>query len=87
MSKFKFPMEVDMAPFCETGSVKGDAMYELFSVVVHSGSTHSGHYVAYIRDVDHLGHWTYPVSAWACTFSGHARVVKGLGLFTVHVVA
>ena len=35
--------------------------YELYSVVVHSGSTHSGHYTAYIRDID-LGSWTHPVS-------------------------
>ena len=30
-----------------------------------SGSTHSGHYTAYIRDVDDLGTWTDPV----CTHS------------------
>ena len=37
-------------------------MYELFSVVIHGGSTHGGHYHAYIRDVDGLGTWTKPVS-------------------------
>ena len=37
-------------------------VYELFSVVVHSGSTYSGHYTALIRDVDNLGNWTHPVS-------------------------
>ena len=37
-------------------------LYELYSVVIHSGSTHSGHYTAYIRDVDNLGSWTHPVS-------------------------
>ena len=36
--------------------------YELYSVVIHSGSTHSGHYTAYIRDIDNLGSWTHPVS-------------------------
>ena len=61
ISKFKFPLVLDMAPFCEAGSVTDITMYELFSVVIHSGSTHSGHYVAYIRDVDDLGKWTYPV--------------------------
>ena len=55
-------MLLDMTPYCEDGSVKGDAIYELFSVVIHSGSTHSGHYTAYIRDVDDLGQWTHPVS-------------------------
>lgn len=59
---FKFPMVLDMAPYCEAGTVRGDTIYELFSVVIHSGSTHSGHYTAYIRDVDDLGVWTHPVS-------------------------
>ena len=61
-TKFKFPLEVDMSPYCEPESVKGGAVYELYSVVIHSGSTHSGHYTAYIRDVDDLGVWTQPVS-------------------------
>lgn len=37
-------------------------LYELYSVVIHSGSTHSGHYTAFIKDVDNLGCWTHPVS-------------------------
>ena len=61
-SRFKFPMTLDMAPYCEAGVVKGDSIYELFSVVIHSGSTHSGHYTAFIRDVEDLGVWSYPVS-------------------------
>ena len=47
------------------GKGKGEEeslLYDLFSVVVHSGSTHSGHYTALIRDVDNLGNWTHPVS-------------------------
>ncbi|XP_064401493.1 ubiquitin carboxyl-terminal hydrolase 40-like isoform X3 [Halichondria panicea] len=59
-SKFKFPLELDMAPYCEDGSVGGSSVYELFSVVIHSGSTHSGHYTAYIRDIDGLGTWASP---------------------------
>lgn len=56
-------MVLDMSPFCEgEGPAREDARYELFSVIIHSGSTHSGHYTAYIRDVDSLGHWVYPVS-------------------------
>ena len=51
-----------MSPYCEAGSARGDSIYELFSVVIHSGSTYSGHYTAFIRDVDDLGQWTYPVS-------------------------
>ena len=57
-----------MSPYCEAGGelVKGRQEYELFSVVVHSGSTHSGHYTAIIRDVDALGAWTHPVSQIEC---------------------
>ena len=45
------------------GEGEGESLvYELFSVVVHSGSTYSGHYTALIRDVDNLGNWTHPVS-------------------------
>ena len=48
------------------GGMVGDErqLYELYSVVIHSGSTHSGHYTAYIKDVDALGCWTYPVSLY-----------------------
>ena len=59
-SKFKFPLKLDMSPYCE-GLSGEDAIYELFSVVIHSGSTHSGHYIAYIRDIDAIGTWTHPV--------------------------
>ena len=53
-----------MSPYCEAGGelVQGSQAYDLFSVVVHSGSTHSGHYTAIIRDVDALGSWTHPVT-------------------------
>ena len=54
-----------MSPYLDN-SVESDEqeelMYDLFSVVIHSGSTHSGHYIAYIRDVDDLGTWTHPVN-------------------------
>ena len=59
-------MVLDMAPYLyetqtnEEG--RKEVLYDLFSVVIHSGSTHSGHYIAYIRDVDNLGVWTHPVS-------------------------
>lgn len=63
-SRFQFPMVLDMAPYLyETQSDeegRKEVLYDLFSVVIHSGSTHSGHYIAYIRDVDNLGVWTHP---------------------------
>ncbi|XP_077978745.1 ubiquitin carboxyl-terminal hydrolase 40-like [Glandiceps talaboti] len=58
--KFTFPMEIDMAPFCESIASGGDTQYELFSVVIHRGSGYGGHYQAYIRDLDCLGNWSSP---------------------------
>lgn len=57
-SRFEFPLEIDLTEFMED-SIKhaagSDACYELFSVIIHSGSAHGGHYHAYIKDIDHLG--------------------------------
>jgi ubiquitin carboxyl-terminal hydrolase 40 len=58
INKLSFPMVLDMAPYCD--EVSQPMEYELFSVVIHGGSTHSGHYTAYIRDIDNLGHWNHP---------------------------
>ena len=35
--------------------------YVLYSVIIHKGNAHRGHYHAYIRDVDGLGHSDIPV--------------------------
>ncbi|XP_048580050.1 ubiquitin carboxyl-terminal hydrolase 40 isoform X3 [Nematostella vectensis] len=56
--KFTFPMLLDMSPFC-THPSEND-LYELFSVVIHRGSCHGGHYHAYVRDDIGLGKWTTP---------------------------
>ncbi|XP_065175482.1 ubiquitin carboxyl-terminal hydrolase 40-like [Sycon ciliatum] len=61
--RFKFPDELDMAPYClPSGAGAGDVqqIYEIFSVVVHRGGAHGGHYFAYIRDADGLGSWSEP---------------------------
>uniref|UniRef100_A0A2C9JXG3 USP domain-containing protein n=1 Tax=Biomphalaria glabrata TaxID=6526 RepID=A0A2C9JXG3_BIOGL len=59
--RFTFPFDLDMSPYSEKGSVGDpDCQYELFSVVVHRGSAFGGHYFAYIRDIDNIGHWTPP---------------------------
>ncbi|XP_035689702.1 ubiquitin carboxyl-terminal hydrolase 40-like [Branchiostoma floridae] len=58
--KFTFPKELDMAAFCQDADQETDTVYELFSVVIHKGSAHGGHYHAYIRDVDGLGVWIPP---------------------------
>ncbi|XP_005097820.1 ubiquitin carboxyl-terminal hydrolase 40 [Aplysia californica] len=56
--RFTFPMELDMKPYSEKEvCANSDGIYELFSVVVHRGGAYGGHYFAYIRDIDSLGHW------------------------------
>jgi ubiquitin carboxyl-terminal hydrolase 7 len=45
--RFEFPAEVDLTEFLGQSS-RGN-VYELFGVFVHSGSTLSGHYFAYLR--------------------------------------
>ncbi|XP_071102445.1 ubiquitin carboxyl-terminal hydrolase 40-like isoform X2 [Haliotis cracherodii] len=59
--KFTFPMELNMKPYVEkTSESDDDLQYELFSVVIHRGGAYGGHYHAYIRDIDNLGHWVHP---------------------------
>ena len=62
-SKFSFPQLLDMSPFLEPdldGAAPSDPLYDLFSVVIHSGSTYGGHYKTYIRDIQNLGNWVPP---------------------------
>ncbi|XP_022306322.2 ubiquitin carboxyl-terminal hydrolase 40-like [Crassostrea virginica] len=56
--KFVFPATLDMSPYEE--KAEAGSLYELFSVVVHKGGAHGGHYTAYIRDTDSLGTWSSP---------------------------
>ena len=43
---FEFDLELDMSKYVENSGI-----YELFAVIIHGGSAHSGHYHAYIRDI------------------------------------
>jgi hypothetical protein len=47
-----------------SSSSSGDKsyLYELFAVIMHRGSAHSGHYFAYIRDTLQEGVWALPES-------------------------
>lgn len=53
---FPFPTTLDMTPYCEHPA--GPMQYELYSVVIHGGAAHGGHYHAYIRDIYGEGHWS-----------------------------
>ena len=62
-NKFEFPLELNMKEFCDftdkTTEEKNDDnyLYELYGVIVHSGTPFSGHYYSYIRDMTHQGIW------------------------------
>ncbi|KAL4222900.1 ubiquitin-like protein-specific protease [Mactra antiquata] len=58
--RFSFPQSINMKPFCDNVSGEESLDYELFSVVIHMGGAHGGHYHAYIKDIDNLGHWVTP---------------------------
>ena len=56
---FKFSTILNMKPYCLEDLGLSDEMflYDLYSVVIHSGSAGGGHYFAYIRDVYGEGKW------------------------------
>lgn len=60
-SKFEFPFDLDLSEFIEDSfrSQIGPeySKYELFSVIIHSGSAYGGHYRTYIKDYDNIGEW------------------------------
>ena len=59
-SRFEFPFEIDLSEFLDESVALQSpdlAIYDLYSVIIHSGSAHGGHYHAYIKDVDSLGNW------------------------------
>ncbi len=60
--RFEFPLELDLSEFMEDSikatTPKEYTAYELYSVIIHSGSAYGGHYHAFIRDLDNLGNWT-----------------------------
>ena len=62
-NKFEFPLELNMKEYCdlsekENGQINdNDYLYELYGVIVHSGTPFSGHYYSYIRDMTNQGIW------------------------------
>ena len=62
IGKFEFPLELDLNSYMEDSfKLHIDteySKYELFSVIIHSGSAYGGHYHTYIKDFDNLGEWS-----------------------------
>eukprot|EP00961_Rhodomonas_salina_P178075 2401674-Rhodomonas_salina.1 len=50
------PLQLDMAPFLsdsgrKEADLEGGCIYDLLSVLVHSGTAAGGHYYCYVRDL------------------------------------
>ncbi|XP_049744442.1 ubiquitin carboxyl-terminal hydrolase 40 isoform X2 [Elephas maximus indicus] len=59
-SCYTFPLRINLKPFCEQSELDdSEYIYDLFSVIIHKGGCHGGHYHVYIKDVDHLGNWRF----------------------------
>nr|XP_023695916.1 ubiquitin carboxyl-terminal hydrolase 40 [Paramormyrops kingsleyae] len=59
--RYTFPLSANLKPFCEQAEQPdSEYTYELFSVIIHKGGCHGGHYHVYIKDIDELGHWEMP---------------------------
>ena len=62
-NRFEFPLELDMKEYCDFTEKTpeqindNEYLYELYGVIVHSGTPFSGHYYSYIRDMTHQGNW------------------------------
>ena len=62
-NRFEFPLELDMKEYCDFTDKNPEQindieyLYELYGVIVHSGTPFSGHYYSYIRDMTHQGKW------------------------------
>lgn len=59
--RFEFPLELDLSEYMEDTFKqqidKDYTMYELYSVIIHSGSAYGGHYRTYIKDLSGIGEW------------------------------
>ena len=62
-NRFEFPLELNMKEYCDINDKNteeindNEYLYELYGVIVHSGTPFSGHYYSYIRDMTHQGIW------------------------------
>src|SRR6476660_7928925 len=53
-SHVKFPLELDMSQFLPDSNSDSDHIYFLYAVIVHRGTSGSGHYIAYVNN---RGRW------------------------------
>ena len=62
-TRFEFPLEINMKEYYDLEGNESlndeDFIYELYGVIVHSGTPYAGHYFSYIRDMTGQGKWDY----------------------------
>ena len=62
-TRFEFPLEINMKEYCDIEDNENlkdeDYIYELYGVIIHSGTPYAGHYFSYIRDLTGQGNWDY----------------------------
>ena len=60
-TRFEFPLEINMKEYYDLEGNEiindDDFLYELYGVIVHSGTPYAGHYFSYIRDMTGQGNW------------------------------
>lgn len=59
-SYFSFDLETNLSHLLddpEANAEHGGAEYELYGILIHRGSAHSGHYFCYIRDIMQESDW------------------------------
>jgi ubiquitin carboxyl-terminal hydrolase 40 len=57
-SYFEFNLEERLSHLVDDGH---DHEFELYGVIIHRGSAHGGHYLAYIRDLMHESNWAQSI--------------------------
>lgn len=67
------PLELDLAFLFEPGSAPANTKYALSAVCLHSGTTHSGHYRAYVQDETAAGQWFEANDAVVKVMDEHQR--------------
>ncbi|EGD76051.1 hypothetical protein PTSG_00761 [Salpingoeca rosetta] len=72
-NEYAFPDILDMKPYCTEDTELPEYEYALYSVVLHRGAAHSGHYYAYIRDVYNEGNWSKPASPSSSSAAGEKK--------------
>jgi ubiquitin carboxyl-terminal hydrolase 40 len=57
-SYFEFNLEERLSHIVDDGQSHD---FELYGVIIHRGSAHGGHYLAYIRDLMHESNWAQSI--------------------------